>query len=114
MRELVPEVMGARESALLHTLDGDCFLRAFYGSWTRKEAVAKAIGIGLSYPVATLDLPDDTSKCEVSIRTAPDTAWRVFTRELEAALTLSVAVSESVESARDLPRGVEALASASR
>lgn len=110
LRELVPQVMGPREVALLDTLDGDAFLRAFYGSWTRKEAVVKAIGVGLSYPVRTLDLPCDESPGEIHLETAPDLTWRVFTRELEPSVTLSVAMSDRVGSAHHDANGVDARA----
>ena len=46
----------AAELADLSRLDGDAWLRGFYHCWTRKEAIVKAEGVGLSLPLAAFDV----------------------------------------------------------
>lgn len=48
------------EQASVAVLSGEAREKAFYWYWTRKEALAKAIGTGLSAPLATLDVGSET------------------------------------------------------
>lgn len=95
LRDVVPSVMGERERALLQNLTDTDFTRAFYGSWTRKEAIVKAIGVGLSYPVGTIDLPSASATSVFRFQTAPDMLWRVVSLEPMPALTLSIAIADN-------------------
>lgn len=103
LREVVPSVMGEKERALLQNLTDTDFTRAFYGSWTRKEAIVKAIGVGLSYPVRMIDLPSASATSVFRMQTAPDMMWRVFTLEPVPALTLSVAIADNARWAPTQP-----------
>ena len=91
LREIVPDVMGPREASLLGALDGDAFTRAFFTCWTRKEAVVKGLGVGVSYPLQTIDVPDLTMPGSVRVDIAPDDVWCVTTTEPVPGFTLSVA-----------------------
>ncbi len=51
LERLARRTFSAGECADLFTLDGEPRIRGFYDCWTRKEAVIKALGLGLSYPL---------------------------------------------------------------
>ena len=108
LRDVVPSVMGENERALLQNLTDTDFTRAFFGSWTRKEAIVKAIGVGLSYPVSTIDLPSASASSVFRIQTAPDMMWRVFSLEPAPSLTLSVAIADNAQRAATQPTGAGA------
>ena len=105
LRDVVPSVMGDNECVLLQQLTGTSFARSFYGSWTRKEAVVKAIGVGLSYPVRSIDLPCASATSVFRFRSAPDMMWRIFSLEPAPALTLSVAIADNAGGASPQPSG---------
>lgn len=58
-------------------------LEAFYKCWTSKEAIAKAIGQGLSYPLHTLSVSLDPSKTSDTIKIDDNLLnskkWHLFT-----------------------------------
>ncbi len=92
LRELEAQVMGHSERAMLRDLDEEAHLRAFLGCWTRKEALVKAIGLGLSYPVTTIDLPAVPADGLVRLGESPAGIWSIMT-EGEREYTVSVAVA---------------------
>jgi 4'-phosphopantetheinyl transferase len=49
-------VLSVSEKARFHQLDQDQKVMAFYRAWTRKEAVLKADGIGLSKPLEDIEV----------------------------------------------------------
>ena len=93
LRELVPQVMGAREAALLNTLHGEEFRRAFFDCWTRKEALLKAHGIGISYPLRSIDIPTVPADRVYRAELEPDSVWSVWTSSPRPDYTLSVALA---------------------
>jgi len=69
VKPIGPEVadshFSASERSQLNQLQGDAWLLGFYRCWTRKEAILKAEGVGLSRPLDSFDvslLPDETAK----------------------------------------------------
>jgi 4'-phosphopantetheinyl transferase len=97
LRALVPDVMGPGEREMLRGLEGVAFVQAFYACWTRKEAIVKGIGAGLSYPLATIDIPKPPPGGVVRLpHTGPvrhEEIWTLLTMELPGGFTLSVAVA---------------------
>ncbi len=60
VRPIEPEVadthFSARERSQLSKLQGDAWLTGFYRCWTRKEAILKAEGVGLSLALDSFDV----------------------------------------------------------
>jgi 4'-phosphopantetheinyl transferase len=97
LRALVPDVMGPREQELLESVDKREFVRAFYSCWTRKEAIVKAIGAGIGYPLTGIDLPALPPGGTVALPTleplGEEQVWSVRTFERADGFTLSVALA---------------------
>ncbi|MDZ7630666.1 MAG: 4'-phosphopantetheinyl transferase superfamily protein [Gemmatimonadaceae bacterium] len=94
LRDLEDQVMGPAEKAMLRELDDAAHLKAFLACWTRKEALVKAIGLGLSYPVTTIDLPLVPPDRLVRLGEGPSDLWSILTSD-EPGYTLSIAVAGS-------------------
>lgn len=94
IRDLVPQVMGPREAEALSRLSGEAFAREFYECWTRKEAVIKALGIGLEFPLQSIDVPSVAHERAVRVRTGPADLWTVSTREPMPGYSLSIALDD--------------------
>ena len=99
LRELVPEVMGVREAARLRTLDGPEFTRAFLECWTRKEALVKGIGIGIAYPLRSIDIPTLGGDRAERVALDHDSVWTVRTISPQMDYTLSVALAGEPDAA---------------
>jgi 4'-phosphopantetheinyl transferase len=60
IRPIEPEVarssFSPAELSALNRLEGDQWLRGFYHCWTRKEAILKAEGVGLNFPLDAFDV----------------------------------------------------------
>ncbi len=94
LRELVPQVMGRAERELLDGLeDPALFERAFYACWTRKEAIVKGIGVGISHPLTSIDVPVVPADNVVIVDGTPPSPWYLVTDEPIAGYTVSVALA---------------------
>jgi len=83
VRPIEPEVadshFSASERSQLNQLQGDAWLLGFYRCWTRKEAILKAEGVGLSRPLDSFDvslLPDEAAKL-LGTRSQFSYPWRL-------------------------------------
>ncbi|MDG4554666.1 MAG: 4'-phosphopantetheinyl transferase superfamily protein [Candidatus Competibacter sp.] len=83
-----------REWAAFQTLPAERFREAFFNCWTRKEAVAKALGGGLASGLRNLEVcfPDgELPDGRVSLRDALDREWSVLNLPLEVGWSGAVA-----------------------
>jgi 4'-phosphopantetheinyl transferase len=83
VRPIEPEVadmhFSASEREHLNRLQGDAWRLGFYRCWTRKEAILKAEGVGLSRPLDSFDvslLPDEAAKL-LGTRSQFSYSWRL-------------------------------------
>lgn len=81
--ELSARFFSPREHGLLSRLSGTEMLTAFFDCWTRKEAVLKAIGAGLSLPLASFDVSLDPDRAEL-LATRWEEDHQVTLRHLDA------------------------------
>ncbi len=79
---LGPAVLTERERRALATLPAPRHLAALFRLWTRKEAVLKAAGLGLSYPPAELDVRPESDRMPLVLRFPAGplrkTVWTVY------------------------------------
>jgi 4'-phosphopantetheinyl transferase len=99
LRELVPTVMGRRETAHLLTQHGAHFTRAFLDCWTRKEALLKAHGVGLGLPLHDIDIPTLTAGHSEIVTLQGNSRWQVTTLAPQADYSLSIAMDGDRERA---------------
>ena len=74
MAEVVTVVFSEREQAAWHAHPEQDRVAAFYAGWTRKEAVIKAVGEGLSYPLRTFSVALQAEEAAPACTLA---AWRL-------------------------------------
>jgi 4'-phosphopantetheinyl transferase len=96
LREVEPEVMGMREREMLQQLEGAEYARAFLGCWTRKEAIVKAIGVGVQYPLRTIDIPSLPDDGCAEFQSNDGRVWSVATLHVNANYTVSLAMAGQV------------------
>jgi 4'-phosphopantetheinyl transferase len=100
-RAVAERFFSARENAALRGLRGADWRDAFYRCWTRKEAVVKAIGKGLSLRLASFDVSVATAPLLLRLEGSFDTAsqWSLVDVALPRGLVGAIA-------ARTMGRGV--------
>ena len=81
--ELAARYFTKNESARILTLTGEAQLQSFYNCWTRKEAILKAIGEGLMFPLDQCEVSLDETSGRVEIATVMGyqeqlSQWRLF------------------------------------
>lgn len=88
-----PTICADAELSRLGRLSSTAARQQFFDWWTQKEAVVKAIGDGLAYPVRSIDL---TGPRDLIV--AGDRKWRVSTLSPAPGYCGAVAVEESARS----------------
>jgi 4'-phosphopantetheinyl transferase len=96
------------ECRALDALVGEAWVEGFFNCWTRKEAVVKALGLGLSYPLDSFEvtlLPGEPAALRTSIGAH---RLHAFAPSPELHVALCVASAASVTA----PRWIDPLAGA--
>jgi 4'-phosphopantetheinyl transferase len=85
MEQIVEQFFSIRERTLYDRLPGREKHVMFYSWWTRKEALTKAVGEGLSYPLDSIDALSDEEKSvespEFSGKANEEPRWSVWDLE---------------------------------
>lgn len=92
LQELVPTVMSPLEAAYLRTQRGANFTRAFLDCWTRKEALLKADGVGLGFPLQQIEIPTLEAGRTKRVTLEGGSQWCVTTLAPHPEYSLSVAL----------------------
>jgi len=79
---IIDRICGARERAIFHTLPLEQRQDAFFNCWTRKEAIAKALGCGFASGWQTLDVCFSSGD-RVNLRDPTGREWSVVNIPLE-------------------------------
>lgn len=77
--------------------------RGFYRIWTRKEAVLKAVGVGLTAPMAALDVSGELARWEPGPQTVPGMARRWSVHDLDVAPGYAAALAVEATVTGDVP-----------
>jgi 4'-phosphopantetheinyl transferase len=88
---LCARVLHPRERLRLRDLDEASAWRGFYELWTAKEAVAKALGIGLAFPFAALCISGDRIEDAPPGYELEDAAWRLHALDAGPGLAAALA-----------------------
>ena len=68
--EISDLVLSPGETNSFHKLTPEEKFQAFYDIWTKKEAIVKAVGEGLSYPIKTIEIMNSTNNIKGCYTTA--------------------------------------------
>jgi 4'-phosphopantetheinyl transferase len=100
METVARNFFSRREFHALHNLADASFTQAFYRCWTRKEAVIKAIGSGLSFPLdsfaVSLDDDHDARLLESEWAEGEATQWHLFSHQPATGYIVAVALRGAV------------------
>ena len=86
-----------QEQQELAQLSPDLQIQGFFNGWTRKEAILKAIGKGLTVPLEQLEVSLIGDACLRRIDWQPTelTRWRLYNLQVEAGYAAAVVVAEA-------------------
>jgi 4'-phosphopantetheinyl transferase len=77
--------------------------RGFYRIWTRKEAVLKALGLGLDVPIAALDVSGAAARWDEDVPGVPSSARRWLVCDVDVAPGYAAAVALEAGFPGDVP-----------
>ncbi len=79
-RKLVSRFFSEAEQLAMSALPETLLTKAFYASWTRKEAFIKAVGDGVTYGLGNFDVSVDPDRHEpdINLHQASDEKWSAF------------------------------------
>jgi len=85
-----------QEQQELAQLSPDLRLQGFFNGWTRKEAILKAIGKGLTLPLDQIEVPLIGDAClrRIDWQPAELTRWQLYNLQVEAGYAAAVAVAD--------------------
>jgi 4'-phosphopantetheinyl transferase len=94
---LIKHFFTEKEECLFHSLPDDKRQDVFFTWWTRKEALIKAIGAGLSFPLNAIDVSDVQKTgffpiTEIS-DVDKDSQWSILPLKINSSFKASVAVN---------------------
>ena len=78
LKQLAEHFFAASEILALDQLEGEQQLQSFFAIWTRKEAILKAVGTGLAFPldqVVVTASPDDSRLLRFGDDTSSESWW---------------------------------------
>jgi 4'-phosphopantetheinyl transferase len=77
---MAARVFSSAEACAIRSEQGDARLRAFFNCWTRKEACAKAIGLGLALPFDSFGVPigEDPEPALLTLSDHDPGAWTLW------------------------------------
>jgi len=86
-QELIPLCLSEHERTALHTFPSERQSALFFNCWVQKEALVKAMGSGLSYPITDITLQLDKTQGSVVQLMSPQDgslkAFRVFNLSID-------------------------------
>lgn len=94
MNGVARRVFTGREYGELTALQGEQRLRGFYNGWTRKEAIVKAMGVGISQSLQSIEVSLAPGDRPALRRCAEDdpAAWQLYSPAISAAYAAAVAI----------------------
>lgn len=101
MEEIAKSHFSRHEQQQLMQHHGDARLRAFYRAWTRKEALVKALGEGLSLPLNKFSVDLDIDAANVLVQSTTDridiNSWSILPLPGEPSMPVAIAASFTIE-----------------
>ncbi len=98
-RDLPDRYFSAIERDGLRALHGETWREAFFRCWTRKEAVIKALGMGLAFPLADFDVSfgNDEAAALTRLAGAPmaATEWQVHHIDVSSDCVGAIAAAQT-------------------
>jgi len=82
MAAFCKRICSSKELEIIHGLENEHLVKVLFQIWTRKEAILKAIGLGLHYPLRKLTALDRVNAPELYTQIPGHGSWWVSTIDL--------------------------------